>query len=118
MIDEAQRRNRRSNVRFVAGSGRDLGGVEAAAFDLVLAADVFPYLVGAGLADRHVADMARVLRPGGAAVILNYSYRSDPSLDGRDVAASAALHGFAVERAGERPFRLWDAAVFELVKDR
>jgi SAM-dependent methyltransferase len=118
MIDEAQKRNHHGNVVFAVGSGRDLGGVETAAFDLVLAADVFPYLVGAGLADRHVADMARVLRPGGVAVILNYSYRGDLDLDGRDVAASAALHGFAVERAGGRPFRLWDAAVFKLLKDR
>ncbi len=118
MVEEAQKRNRHGNARFAVGSGRDLGGVEAAAFDLVLAADVFPYLVGAGLADRHIAEMARVLRPGGAAVILNYSYRGDLSLDGRDLAASAACHGFAMERAGERPFRLWDAAAFELVRDR
>jgi len=116
MVEEARKRNHHGNVVFAMGSGRD--GLEAATFDLVLAADVFPYLVGAGLADRHVAEMARVLRPGGAAVILNYSYRGDLGLDVRDLAASAALHGFAVERAGGRPLRLWDAAVFQLLKDR
>jgi len=118
MVEEARKRNHHGNVVFAVGSGRDLDGLEAATFDLVLAADVFPYLVGAGLADRHVAEMARVLRPGGAAVILNYSYRGDRGLDVRDLAASAALHGFAVERAGGRPLRLWDAAVFQLLKDR
>lgn len=118
MIEGARKRNHHGNVVFAVGSGRDLDGLEAATFDLVLAADVFPYLVGAGLADRHVAEMARVLRPGGAAVILNYSYRGDLGLDGRDLAASATLHGLSVERAGERPFRLWDATVFQLLKGR
>lgn len=114
MVEEARRRSRRANVRFAVGTGRDLAGVADASVDLVLAADVFPYLVGAGLADRHVAEIARVLRPGGAAAVLNYSYRGDPEADGRDLAASAARHGLSPERAGGRPFRLWDASAFLL----
>jgi hypothetical protein len=58
-----------------------------------------------------------VLRPGGAAAILNYSYRGDPRRDGAELAAAAAIHGFGLERAGERPFRLWDAAVYLLRRD-
>ena len=110
MVEEARRRSRHGNVRYAIGTGRDLAGVADGSVDLVLAADVFPYLVEAGLAGHHVAEMARVLRPTGAAVILNYAYRGDEA----DLAADAARHGFALERAGERPFRLWDAAVFLL----
>jgi len=110
MIEEARRRSRHGNVRYAIGTGRDLAGVADGSVDLVLAADVFPYLVEAGLARHHVAEMARVLRPAGAAVILNYAYRGDEA----DLAVDAARHGFVLERAGERPFRSWDAAVFLL----
>ena len=110
MVGEARRRSGHANARYAVGTGRDLAGVADASVDLVLAADVFPYLVEAGLAGRHVAEMARVLRPAGAAVILNYAYRGDVAA----LAADAARHGLSLERAGERPFRLWDAAVFLL----
>ena len=114
MVVEARRRSRHGSVRYDVGTGRDLAGVPDRSLDLVLAADVFPYLVEAGLAERHVAEMARVLRPGGAAVVLNYSYRGDEARDRADLAAAAAAQGFALERSGERPFRLWDAAAFLL----
>lgn len=104
------------NVRLAVSSGRDLAGVEDDAFDLVLAADVFPYLVAAGdgLAARHVAEAARVLRPGGTLAILNYSYRGDPDRDRREIAAAAREAGLG--SAGEpRPgFRCWDGTVFLL----
>ncbi len=116
MVAEARRRNQHANVHFMEGSGHDLAGVATRGFDLVLAADVFPYLVGAGLASRHVAEIARVLRPGGAAVILNYSYRGDPERDGRELAAAAAAGGLAVTAPGTSGFRLWDAAVYRLEK--
>ncbi len=118
MIDEARRRSRHANVRFAVGTGRDLAGVADASVDLVLAADVFPYLVEAGLAEAHVAEMARVLRPGGAAALLNYSYRGDPERDRADLAVAAAGRGLVLERAGERPFRLWDATAFLLRRKR
>ena len=116
MVAEARRRNRQPNVRFVQGSGHDLAGVATRGFDLVLAADVFPYLVGAGLADRHIGEIGRVLRPGGAAVILNYSYRGDPERDGRDLAAAADACGLAVTAPAVSGLRLWDAAVYRLAK--
>ncbi len=114
MVAEARRRARHGNVRYAVGTGRDLSGIGAASLDLVLAADVFPYLVEAGLAEGHVAEIGRVLRGGGSAVILNYSYRGDPARDERDLQASAVRHGLSLERAGERPFRLWDASAFVL----
>ena len=66
MIDEARRRCTAPNVRFAQGSGRDLSVADTASVDLVLAADVFPYLVQAGgtLAADHVEEAARVLRLG------------------------------------------------------
>ena len=116
MVAEARRRSRHANVRYAVGTGRDLAGVGGGSRDLVLAADVFPYLVEAGLAELHVAEIARVLRPGGTAVILNYSYRGDLAGDADELAAAAARHGLALEGSGERPFRLWDAAAHRLLR--
>ena len=114
MVAEARRRSRHGNALYRVGTGRDLAGVPDRSVDLVLAADVFPYLVEAGLAGHHVAEAARVLRPGGAAVVLNYSYRGDPRRDRADLAGAAERSGFALERDGDRPFRLWDAAAYLL----
>ncbi len=116
MVAEARRRNQQPNVRFLQGSGHDLAGVATRGFDLVLAADVFPYLVEASLADRHIGEIARILRPGGTAVILNYSYRGDPERDGRELAAAATASGLAATAPVLSGLRLWDAAVYRLVK--
>ena len=40
-------------------------------------------------AARHVADAARILRPGGALAILNLSYRNDEALDLADATSWA-----------------------------
>lgn len=117
MVAEAQRRCAAfANVTVRQSSGRDLAGIAAASLDLVLASDVFPYLVGAGgtLAAEHVTEAARVLRPGGTLLILNYSYRGDSEADRRDVLDLATLAGFTVERAGTREFMLWDGTTFLL----
>jgi SAM-dependent methyltransferase len=105
-----------ANVRLEVSSGRDLAGLAASSFDLVLAADVFPYLVQAGdeLAACHIAEAARVLRPGGTLAILNYSYRGDINLDRREVAASAEQAGFAATEEPAPAFRYWDGSVFLL----
>jgi SAM-dependent methyltransferase len=105
-----------ANVALGVSSGRDLSGLPDRAFDLVLAADVFPYLVQAGIAGDHVGEAARVLRPGGHLVILNFSYRGDPARDRAEVAALAARHGFDLRRAATGDFALWDAATFLLRK--
>jgi SAM-dependent methyltransferase len=117
MIDEARRRCADpSNIEFRVCSGRNLADFPDRAFDLVLAVDSFPYLVAADLAiaARHVADVARLLSPGGALAIFNYSYRGDLAADRRDLAMLAAAHSLVIERNGTRDFTLWDAAAFLL----
>jgi len=115
MVAEARRRNTLlTNVRFEQTVGHDLDALPGAAFDLVLAIDSFPYIVQAGhsLLDRHVEGAARVLRPRGALVVLNFSYRGDRLADRADATALAAAHGFALEQAGIAPFRIWDGTAF------
>lgn len=105
-------------LRFETCSGQDLAGVPDACFDLVLAVDVFPYLVLGGLdaAARMVAEAARVLRPGGTLLILNFSYR-DAGQDRRDLPALAEKAGFRLHRNGTREFILWDGLAFWLQCD-
>ncbi len=105
-----------ANVAVLRTSGRDLAAFGDASFDLVLAIDVFPYLVAASddLAARHIADARRVLRPDGVLIILNYSYRGSLDRDRHDVAQLAAVHGFVVRTSEACGFRLWDAVGFEL----
>lgn len=107
-----------SNVRLLSATGNDLSAFRVASFDLVLAVDVFPYLVQSALllAETHVAEAARVLRPGGQLVILNFSYRGDGNQDVRDVTGFARSHGLEVAMAGTSPFTLWDGRAFRLVR--
>jgi SAM-dependent methyltransferase len=117
MIAEARRRCRDlANVRFEHCDGRNLTAYHADSFNLILAVDSFPYLVAADpeIAAQHLRDCARVLKPGGAAVILNFSYRNDDEADRRDVERLATGCGFKVERAGTRDFTLWDGRTFLL----
>jgi SAM-dependent methyltransferase len=117
MVAETRRRTAHlPNVEVRQAAGRDLAGVPEKSFDLVIASDVFPYIVRSGT-DRAAAmlsEAARVLRPGGRLLILNFSYRSDPEADRNDVARLAVGCGFSVERNGVAPFRFWDALAFEL----
>lgn len=89
------------------GSGRDLAAVADGAAELVLAVDSWPYLVNAGVERTHLLETARVLRPGGRLVVLNWSYGDEAG-----ASALAEAVGFATERAGDRPFRLWDGRAF------
>ena len=106
-----------ANVSFLHTSGLDLAPFRDRSFDFVLAVDSFPYLfqAGSGLVARHVAEAARVLRPGGDLVILNLSYREDLGEDRRDLAA-LATGAFDLRRDGTREFRHWDGAAFHLVR--
>lgn len=119
MLAEARRRCAAlANVGFAAVSGRDLAAIANRSVDLVLAIDVFPYLVQADLrlAETHIAEIARVLRPGGDAVILNLSYRGDLARDRLDAAAFAEAARLAPQRLGEQPLSLWDGVAFHLQK--
>jgi hypothetical protein len=114
MIEEARRRYHRYNLRFEITDGVGLSTLSPASCDLVLAVDSFPYLMqaGAAIAERHVSDAARILRPGRALAILNLSYRDDPAADQADAARWATACGFTLVRLGVTPFKLWDSAVF------
>lgn len=116
MVAAARARSDGKRVRFEQGNGRDLSGIADRSADLVIAGDIWPFLVTAGPAtvDHMVAEVARVLAPGGDFLVFNYSYRGAPDQDIADVLALAARHGFTVERAGERPFRIWDGVGFHL----
>jgi SAM-dependent methyltransferase len=86
--------------------------------DLVLAADVFPYLVQAGgeLAARHIAEAGRVLKPGGTLAVLNYSYRGDLELDRRELAEAARQAAFTNVEEPHPTFGHWDGSVFLMRK--
>jgi ubiquinone/menaquinone biosynthesis C-methylase UbiE len=107
-----------TNVQFAQCSGRDLAPFADGSFDLVLAVDSFPYMVQAGmeLVATHVREAARVLRPGGALLILNFSYGGDPERDRAEVHRLAGDAGLELVRDGIRPFALWDGAAYELRK--
>lgn len=109
MLREARRRCAGlRNIWFALSAGHDLSLCADAAFDIVLAVDSFPYMVQAGLAERHVAECRRVLRDGGRLVVLNLSYRNDPDLDCKDAAEWAGRCGFGDYEAETGMFKLWD----------
>ena len=75
-----------------------------------------PYVVRCGdpLITRHFRDAARVLRPGGHFVILNYSYGGNPSRDDDEVSGRARAVGFEIRVLGETPFASWDGRAYVL----
>jgi ubiquinone/menaquinone biosynthesis C-methylase UbiE len=106
------------NVEVSLTSGTGLEQFFRNSFDCIIAVDTFPYLVSAGsdLAEHHIAGAARVLRPGGDLVILNFSYRGSLEHDRADLRELADLCGFRMVLGGERPFTRWDGSAFHLVR--
>jgi CelD/BcsL family acetyltransferase involved in cellulose biosynthesis/SAM-dependent methyltransferase len=120
MLAAARRRTAgRANVMLIRGSGRDLAWLGNEAVDLVLAVDVFPYIVesGPGMIAAMVAEAGRVLSRGGSLVVLNWSYRGDLAEDSRDARIAGERQGLALEEAGPAGLRYWDAALFHLVRE-
>ncbi len=103
-----------ANVEFHRTTGFDLAAFDDAIFDGVLAVDSFPYLVLAGVAERHFLEVARVLKPEGLTAILNYSYRDSPALDRSDIMRLAGACGMQLVLYGEMPFSRWDGTAFVL----
>ena len=105
MIAEARRRyGGHERLRFETAPGERPAFLPTDAFDLVLAVDSFPYLTQAGIAaELHVADAARMLRPGGTLAIFNLSYGGLAG-DCDRAESWAARYGFTLDRRGERPF--------------
>jgi SAM-dependent methyltransferase len=107
-----------SNVNVIKGDGRGLGPLDDEAFDVAVAVDSFPYLRHSGypLVEQFFTESARVLKPGGQLVILNYSYSEDDAADGDEVRTLAKANGLEVILAGARPFELWDGVAFRMRK--
>jgi SAM-dependent methyltransferase len=119
MIEAALRRCAPlSNVRLTKGSGRDLREFNDSSFDAAIAVDTFPYIhqSGSDLVVAFFRESARVLRPDGDLVILNFSYRGDDAADAQEVLQLANECGFDVIVKGDRPFAMWDALAFHLRK--
>jgi len=111
MIAEARRRyNSWASVGFHVTDGQGLV-LPHQSRDLVVAVDSFPYLVQAGVADRHIGDAVHVLRPGGFLAIFNLSYRG-VAADRADADRWSRAFGYQLLCAGETPFTVWDASVF------
>ena len=116
MVAVARRRTSGlTNVRIELGNGLELP-VHDGEFDLALAIDSMPYLVGLGdeVLDANFAEIARVLRRGGDFVILEFSYRENLDADRRDLSALADRYGFDVVVNGSSPFALWSGRAFRL----
>lgn len=117
MIAAARRRCAHlPNVRFSRSSGHDLSRFRDASFDFVLAADSFPYIFQGGpdLVAIHFLEIARVLRPGGDFVLLNFSYRASRLADRRDVQRLCQTFGLHLAVPGAQPFKLWDAEAYHI----
>jgi ubiquinone/menaquinone biosynthesis C-methylase UbiE len=106
------------NITVLRTSGRDLAVFADAQFDLVCAVDAFPYLVMSGLAEIHLQEAARVLRPDGKLLVLNYSYGGDAEADRSEIMRAAARFGLTVRRNGTRDYSLWDGLSFLLEKKK
>jgi predicted TPR repeat methyltransferase len=119
MVKAAQRRCASyANVTVMKGDGRGLDGLKDEIFDVAIAVDSFPYLRQSGypLVERFFAESARVLKPGGQLVILNYSYSENDEADAREVQSLATENGLEMVLAGARPFKLWDGFAFRMTK--
>lgn len=105
-----------ANVSLLECSGRDLTQFTADSFDLVFAVDSFPYLFQSGmtLVEEHFREVARVLKPRGDFLILEFSYRNNLEADRSDVRRLAAAAGFNVLLDGAQPFAVWDGAAFHM----
>jgi SAM-dependent methyltransferase len=117
MIAAARRRCAHlPNVRFTRGSGHDLAKLKDASFDLVLAADSFPYIFQGGpdLVSILFMEIARVLKPGGDFVLINFSYRASRHADRRDVQRLCRTFGLDLAVPGSQPFKLWDAEAYHI----
>lgn len=100
------------NVVVIQTPGLDLSMIQDAGADLVLAVDSFPYLVGAGLADVHVHEAARVLAPGGDLVVFNWAYVGDAAQQRQAFEAAADHAGLRAGFNGERALSTWDGLAF------
>jgi ubiquinone/menaquinone biosynthesis C-methylase UbiE len=94
------------NVRFVLSSGNDLPGVTSSSVDAIWSFDVFVHIAPVDQAG-YLSEMARVLTPGGVAVIHHADGRNRGHLPSRNgwrspmsthlLATLAAQHGLTLD---------------------
>lgn len=119
MVDLAcDRLKLQGNAWVLRCDGAGLSLFRDRSFDVALAIDSFPYLVRSGVAAQHVADAARLLKPEGRLLIMNYSYRGDLRLDQAELRGLADAYGFTIERNGTSDLSLWDGRAFLLRQTR
>jgi len=107
------------NVRLLQTQGRDLAAFADGSFDVVIAVDSFPYLYragGAAFVEAQLREVARVLRAGGDALVMNLSYRGELALDRADAEGFAARLGLELRRNGTSDLRSWDGVTFQFRK--
>jgi ubiquinone/menaquinone biosynthesis C-methylase UbiE len=105
-----------ANALFVRASGRDLSAFQDSSIDLICAVDVFPYFVMSGLALAYVGEAARVLRPDGHLMILNFAYHGDAASNLNELRNLARGTGLSIRYSASREFSLWDGTCFLLQK--
>lgn len=119
MVAEASERCRTLvNVIVEPCNGLDLASVPSASADLVLAVDVFPYIVAAGeaAATAMVGEAARVLSPGGSLVIVNWSYGGAEDQEMKAVSLAVRQAGLTLRADRRKPFAEWDGVLYHARK--
>ena len=101
-------RARVPGARFIEVDGGALP-LQGAVFDTVLAVDSFPFLVQTEAIGPQLAEIARVLRPGGRLLVFNWTY-GDPA----EIEVQIGASPLRLLRGPERPFTRWDATAFLL----
>jgi len=104
------------NVLILNTSGYDLAMLADGIFDLVLAVDTFPYLVLAGerIAEAHMREAHRVLKPRGSLVIFNYAYNLADAAAFEAVRRATDAVGFVPVRLGTRDVAWWDGITYHV----
>ncbi len=114
MIRVAQMRHGSiENLRFEHTDGRLPADLQPRSFDLVIAADSFPYLVQSGIALEVASGLADLIRSEGYLVILNLSYSDDAHSLAHEIEAKS---GLVLLVNGSRPFSLWDGSAYVFSK--
>lgn len=116
MVAAAQSRAGGTRATFVQADGLGLPMFQNETVDLLLAVDSWPFVVRGGwdATNALVAEISRVMAPGGDFIVFNWSYRGNSALDDHEARALASAHGFDVVRVGDRPFAIWDGIGFHL----
>jgi SAM-dependent methyltransferase len=107
-----------ANSHFIVGSGHDLATIRDGCIDVIVAVDVFPYLVMSGLAQSQIEEAARVLRRDGHLLILNFAYGRDAKTNLRELQRIAVVTGFSLRHSTLQGFSVWDGSCFLLRNSR